>query len=397
MYRIKVLNNISQTGLKLLPEDMYEVSSDISEPHGILLRSYNMHDMEIPTSLLAVSRAGAGVNNIPIDRYTEKGIMVFNTPGANANAVKELVLAGLFLSSRRIVEAIQWANSLQGNGQKVTTMVEKGKSDFSGPEVKGKKIGIIGLGAIGVMVANDAHAIGMEVTGYDPFISVQSAWKLSRGIHRADNIDDLLAESDYISIHIPLAEKTKGVINRETIAKMKKGVRLLNFSRGQLVNDDDLLEAIASGHISKYVTDFPNDKLLGVENIIAIPHLGASTPESEENCAYMAVTELKNYLENGNISNSVNYPECELYPSPDSIQRITIAHKNVPNMVGHVTSCLAAEHINISNMINKSKVNYAYTIIDVETKIDEDTLSRLSDFPGIIRVRLIEFAQGDRK
>ncbi len=387
MYKIKVLNNISQNGLDLLPANLYEVSSDIAEPHGILLRSYNMHDMEIPSSLLAVSRAGAGVNNIPIEKCTEKGIVVFNTPGANANAVKELVLAGILLSSRRIVEAIQWANSLKGNGVDVASMVEKGKSKFAGPEVKGKKIGIIGLGAIGVMVANDAHAIGMEVTGYDPFISVQSAWRLSRGIHRSDNIDDLLAESDYISVHIPLLDKTKEIINRDTIAKMKKGVRLLNFSRGQLVNDDDLLEALESGHIAKYVTDFPNDKLLGVENIIAIPHLGASTPESEENCAFMAVTELRNFLENGNISNSVNYPECELPPCPDSAQRITVAHKNVPNMVGQITSCLAAEHINISNMINKSKGNYAYTIIDVETQIKDDTLSQLSGIPGIIRVR----------
>lgn len=389
MYRIKVLNNISETGLGLLPSDLYEVSSDISNPHGILLRSYNMHDMDVPPSLLAVSRAGAGVNNIPIDRYTEKGIVVFNTPGANANAVKELVLAGIFLSSRRIVEGIKWANSLKGSGEKVPTLVEKGKSDFAGPEVKGKKIGIIGLGAIGVMVANDAHAIGMEVTGYDPFISVQSAWKLSRGIHRAETLDELLADSDYISIHIPLLEKTKGIINKDTISKMKKGVRILNFSRGQLVKDDDLLEALESGHISKYVTDFPNEKLLGVENIIPIPHLGASTPESEENCAYMAVTELRNYLENGNISNSVNYPECELSPCPDSMQRITIAHKNVPNMVGQITSCLAAEHINITNMINKSKGNYAYTIIDVEATVKEETLGQLSSIEGIIRVRAI--------
>lgn len=389
MYKIKVLNNISESGLALLPSASYEVSSDISDPHGILLRSYNMHDMEVAPSLLAVARAGAGVNNIPIDKYTEKGIVVFNTPGANANAVKELVLAGIFLSSRRIVEGIQWAKSLQGNGQNVAALIEKGKSNFAGPEVRGKKIGIIGLGAIGVMVANDAHAIGMEVTGYDPFISVQSAWKLSRGIHRADSLDELLTESDYISIHIPLLEKTQEMINKETIAKMKRGVRLLNFSRGQLVNDENLLEAVASGHISRYITDFPNEKFLGVENIISIPHLGASTPESEDNCAFMAVTELRNYLENGNISNSVNYPECELTPYPEPQHRITIAHKNIPNMVGQITSCLAADHINISNMINKSKGNYAYTIIDVETAIKDKTLDHLAKIPGIIRVRSI--------
>ncbi len=391
MYRIKVFNNISETGLKLLPENKYEVSSDVSDPHGILLRSYSLHDMDVPSSLLAVARAGAGVNNIPVDKYTEKGIVVFNTPGANANAVKELVLAGILLSSRKIIEGIQWVNSLKGSDVDVAAMVEKGKSQFAGPEIKGKKIGVIGLGAIGVMVANDAHAIGMEVVGYDPFISVSSAWKLSRGIHRAETLDDLLADSDYISIHIPLTDSTRGMVNKETIAKMKKGVRLLNFSRGQLVNDDDLLEALANGHISKYVTDFPNEKLIGVENIIAIPHLGASTPESEENCAYMAVSELRNYLEYGNITNSVNYPECELSPAADSIQRITLAHKNVPNMVGQITSCLAAEHINISNMINKSKGGYAYTIIDIETEIKEETLQHLTCIPGIIKVRTIKF------
>lgn len=391
MYRIKVFNNISEAGLKMLPKDKYQVSADISDPHGILLRSYNLHDMDVPPSLLAVARAGAGVNNIPVDKYTEKGIVVFNTPGANANAVKELVLAGLLLSSRKIVEGIQWVNSLKGSNVDVAAMVEKGKSQFAGPELKGKKMGVIGLGAIGVMVANDAHAIGMEVIGYDPYISVNSAWKLSRGIHRAETLDELLADSDYISIHIPLTDDTRGMINKETISKMKKGVRLLNFSRGQLVNDDDLLEALAGGHISKYVTDFPNEKLIGVENIIAIPHLGASTPESEENCAYMAVSELRNYLEFGNISNSVNYPECELTPAADSVQRITLAHKNVPNMVGQITACLAREHINISNMINKSKGGYAYTIIDVETQLKEETIQQLSCIPGIIKVRTIKF------
>lgn len=390
MYRIRVLNNISQNGLELLPSTLYDVSPNEPEPHGILLRSHNMHDMEVPSSLLAVARAGAGVNNIPVDQYTEKGIVVFNTPGANANAVKELVLAGIFLSSRKIVEGVQWVNSLKGKGNEVASLVEKGKSNFVGPEVKGKKLGVIGLGAIGALVANDAHAIGMEGMGYDPFISVQSAWRLSRGVHRADSLDDLLSQSDYVSIHIPLMDNTKGFINKEVISKMKKGARLLNFSRGQLVNDDDLLEAIESGHISKYVTDFPNDKLLGVENIVAIPHLGASTPESEENCAHMAVTELRNYLEYGNISNSVNYPECELAPGTDSVQRITVAHKNIPNMVGQITSRLAAEHINISNMINKSKGNYAYTILDLNTMVGDDILEELSTIPGNIRVRSIQ-------
>lgn len=389
MYKIKVFNNISEKGLNLLPENLYEVSADIGDPHGILLRSYNMHDMDVPDSLLAVARAGAGVNNIPIDKYAEKGIVVFNTPGANANAVKELVLTGILLSSRRVIEGIHWVNSLKDNGANVTALVEKKKSNFAGPEIKGKKLGVIGLGAIGVMVANDAHAIGMEVAGYDPFISVRSAWKLSRGIHRAETLDELLADSDYISIHVPLVEQTRDMINEEAISKMKRGVRLLNFSRGQLVNDQDLVKALEDGQVSKYVTDFPNQELLGIENVIAIPHLGASTPESEENCAYMAVSELRNYLEFGNIRNSVNFPECELPPSPDTAQRITIAHKNVPNMVGQIASCLATEHININNMINKSKGNYAYTIIDLETKVKDEILNQLSKIAGVIKLRAI--------
>ncbi|NLJ41145.1 MAG: phosphoglycerate dehydrogenase [Clostridiales bacterium] len=389
MYKIKVFNNVSQNGLNLFNSGRYEVSQDVEDPHGIILRSYSLHDMEVPPSLLAVARAGAGVNNIPIDRYAQEGIVVFNTPGANANAVKELVLAAIFLSSRRIIEGVQWANSLKGSGDRVAPLIEKGKSNFTGPEAKGKKLGIIGLGAIGVMVANDAHALGMEVTGYDPYISVESAWRLSRGIHRAETIDEILANSDYISIHIPLMEGTKGMIDKDILSKMKRGVRLLNFSRAQLVKDDDLLEALKSGHIGKYVTDFPNDKLLGEENVIPIPHLGASTPESEENCAYMAANELKNFLEMGNIKNSVNYPECELHPCPDSAQRLTIPHKNIPNMVGQITACLAEKHINIANMINKSKGDYAYTIIDIESPTNGDVLNRLSAIDGVIRVRLI--------
>ncbi|HZJ82827.1 MAG TPA: phosphoglycerate dehydrogenase [Clostridia bacterium] len=389
MYKIKTLNNISQAGLDLLPPNTYEVSSDLSDPHGIILRSFNMHDMEVPESLLAVSRAGAGVNNIPVEQYTEKGIVVFNTPGANANAVKELVLAAILMSSRKIVEGIEWAKTLKGKGESVPSLVEKGKSTFAGPEIKRKRFGVIGLGAIGAMVANHAHSLGMEVSGYDPFISVQSAWRLSRGIQRATDLDSLLAESDYISIHIPLLDKTKEFINKETISKMKEGVRLFNFSRGELVNDDDIIEAVNNGLVHKYITDFPTDKLLGVDNIITIPHLGASTPESEDNCALMAADELKNYLESGNIRNSVNYPECELPASIESAQRITIAHKNVPNMVGQIASCLALDHINISNMINKSKTHYAYTIIDVEKNISDITIEHLSKIPGVIRVRSI--------
>ncbi len=386
MYKIKTLNNISEAGLKLFPKD-YQVSPDIDTPDAILVRSANMHDMELPPSLLAIARAGAGVNNIPVDKCAEMGIVVFNTPGANANAVKELVLAGLLLSSRRIIESIQWVRSLQGETE-ISKKIEKNKSQFSGPELKGKKLGVIGLGAIGVLVANAAQAIGMHVTGYDPFISIQSAWGLSRHVHRETNVDVLLAESDYITIHIPLTDETRNIINKETLSKMKKGVRLLNFSRGELVNTSDLLEAIDKGIVSKYVTDFPNEELIGVENVIPIPHLGASTPESEEICAVMAVEQIIEYIENGNIINSVNYPHCELPRSPGT-QRITIAHKNIPNIVGPITSTLAAQNINISNMINKSKGNYAYTIIDMDEEICKQTLDKLSSIFGVIKVRVI--------
>lgn len=389
MYKIKSLNNISKAGLDALSKDLYHCSPDIVDPDAILVRSCNMHDMDLPPSLVAIARAGAGVNNIPVEECSEKGIVVFNTPGANANAVKELVLTGLFLSSRRILESIEWVQSLQGKGEVIANLVEKGKSNFTGPEIKGKKLGVIGLGAIGVMVANDACAIGMDVTGYDPFISVQSAWGVSRGVQRATSLDALLAESDYITIHIPLLDKTRNIINQDTFSKMKKGVRLLNFSRGELVNMDDLLEALDKGILSKYVTDFPTEKLLGVENVIPIPHLGASTPESEDNCAVMAVHQLQNYLENGSITNSVNYPDCDLPRSQDEHQRITIAHKNIPNMVGQITSGLASRHINIPTMINKSKGNYAYTIIDAEGSICQQILEQLSKIDGVQRVRVL--------
>lgn len=387
MYKIKTLNNISEAGLNLLPSELYQVSSDIDTPDAILVRSANMHDMKLPSSLLAIARAGAGVNNIPVEQCAEKGIIVFNTPGANANAVKELVLAGLLLSSRRIVESIQWVQSLKGKTD-ISKEIEKNKSKFTGPEIKGKKLGVIGLGSIGVLVANAAQAIGMDVTGYDPFISIPAAWNLSREVHQATNIDTLLAESDYITIHIPLLDETKNIINKDTLSKMKKGVRLLNFSRGELVNTADLLEALKNGIVSKYVTDFPNEELIGVDNVIPIPHLGASTPESEENCAVMAVEQLRDYIENGNIKNSVNYPHCELPRSLDT-QRITIAHRNIPNMVGQITSILASKNINISNMINKSKGSYAYTIIDIEGEISNETLDRLSQIVGVLRVRVI--------
>ncbi|MDR2728276.1 MAG: 3-phosphoglycerate dehydrogenase, partial [Chitinispirillales bacterium] len=330
MYKIQTLNKISTFGLELFPRDNYEIASEIVNPDAIVVRSFNMNEMEIPKSVQAVARAGAGVNNIPVDKCTDNGIVVFNTPGANANGVKELALAGLFMSSRRLVPGLLWAKSLIGKADEVPKLVEKGKSDFVGPEIKGKTIGIIGLGAIGVMVANDCVALGMKVTGYDPFISVEAAWKLSSNVKRANGLESLLAESDYISLHVPLSDKTKGIINKERFAIMKKGVRILNFSRGGLVNNNDLIEALDNGTVSVYVTDFPDENLLKQEKVIAFPHLGASTPEAEDNCAIMAVNQTKDYLECGNIKNSVNFPDCNL--DFRSQTRVVIANKNIPNM-----------------------------------------------------------------
>jgi D-3-phosphoglycerate dehydrogenase len=387
VYNIKLLNNISDLIYTNLPADSFQVTEDLDNAHGILVRSANMHDMVLPTSLLAIARAGAGVNNIPLDKCTDQGIVVFNTPGANANAVKELALAALFLSSRKIYQGIQWANSLMGKGSDIPTLIEKGKSSFAGPEILGKKLGVIGLGAIGALVANGAQALGMEVSGYDPFISVKAAWSLSRAVHRADSLDVLLAESDYISIHVPLLSDTKNLINRDTLSRMKNGVRLLNFSRGELVNTADLIEALKDGTVSCYVTDFPSEELLGLENVIPIPHLGASTPESEDNCAAMASYQLRYYIETGNIVNSVNFPQCEM-PKAEHL-RITVAHRNVPNMVGQITSILAARNINIANMMNKSKGNAAYTIIDIDGDAPADLTNQLSNIEGVVKVRMI--------
>ncbi len=387
MYNIKIFNNLSDIIYTNLPQEKYNITENLDEAHGVLVRSAKMHEMQLPSSLLGIARAGAGVNNIPVNECTERGIVVFNTPGANANAVKELVLASLFLSSRKIYDGIAWVKSLKGKGSEIPGLVEKEKSRFTGPEISGKKLGVIGLGAIGAMVANGAHSIGMDVTGYDPFISVNAAWSLSRAVHRADSLDSLLAESDYISIHIPLMPDTKDYINKETFAKMKKGVRLLNFARGELVNTTDLVEALNNGTVSCYVTDFPSEELLVCENVIPIPHLGASTPESEENCASMASYQLQQYIETGNIINSVNFPHCEM-PKTDQY-RITIAHKNVPNMVGQITSMLASRNINIAHMMNKSKGNVAYTIIDIDNGAPEDLFKHLDDIDGVIKVRLI--------
>ena len=388
MYKIQTLNKISPKGLELFPRENYEVASEIPHPDAILLRSFKMHDLELSDSLKAVGRAGAGVNNIPIEKCTARGIPVFNTPGANANSVKELALMALFISSRKIVDGIIWARHLAGQGAEVPREVEKEKSRFSGPEIRGKKLGVIGLGAIGVMVANDAEALGMKVSGFDPFISVDSAWGLSRTVKKAASLDTLIAQSDYITVHVPLDDKTKGLINREKFALMKKGVRLLNFSRGGLVNNTDLKEALADGTLAAYVTDFPDEDLIGEDNVIPVPHLGASTPEAEDNCAIMAVNQVRDFLEYGNISNSVNFPECNMAPSASN--RILVDNRNVPNMGGQITTLLAETGINIVDMLNRSRGDLAHNIIDCENGVTDEVLTSIYDIEGVIMTRLIK-------
>ncbi len=388
MFSIKTYNKISNNGLALLDADKYIVGDDQNDADGAVVRSASLHDTEFPANLKAIARAGAGTNNIPIDRCSNQGIVVFNTPGANANAVKELVLTGLFLSSRKIVAGIDWAKTLKGNGSEVGKMVEKGKSAFTGPEILGKSLGIIGLGAIGVRVANAANHLGMKVYGYDPYLSLNSAWSLTHNAIHAMSLKEIYEKCDYISVHVPLTPDTKGFINEEAIALMKDGVRILNFARGELVNSDAMKAALESGKVASYVTDFPSDELLDVNGVISIPHLGASTPEAEENCAVMAVKELADYLENGNISNSVNLPEVVMPRSAE--MRICVIHKNVPNILSQITAAVSESNANIENMVNKAKGDYAYTMLDVEP-VDEqkvyDTIKAIGD--DVIRIRVI--------
>lgn len=388
MYKVLTLNAISEAGISKLPEKDFIVGDNIENPDGIILRSYSMHDMELPKSLLAVARAGAGVNNIPIEKCSEKGIVVFNSPGANANAVKELVLTAMLISSRKIFEGIEWTLSLKGK-EDIEKLVEKGKSQFVGPEIKGKKLGVIGLGAIGVLVANAAKDLGMKVIGYDPFLSIDAAWKLDSSVVRGASIEKVVAECDYITVHIPLNDKTKYMFNKNIFDCTKKGARLLNFSRGELVNINDLKQAIKDGIIEKYIVDFPSDDILDVENIIAMPHLGASTPESEENCAEMAANELREFLKYGNIRNSVNFPNCIAEYTGKC--RVSVAHKNIPNMIGSISSIFANESINIDNMINKSKGNWAYTLIDVDDFNDKksELIKTLKNINGVVNVRVV--------
>lgn len=387
MYQIKTYNKISAVGLDLLDKEKYTVSDSAEAPVGAIVRSAALHEEKFAPSLIAIARAGAGTNNIPTDRCSEEGIVVFNTPGANANAVKELVIAGLFLSSRKIVSAIEWAKDLKGNGDAVGKMVEKGKSAFAGPEILGKKLGVIGLGAIGVLVANAACDLGMEVYGYDPYLSLQNAWNLSHNVIRATDMKDIFTNCDYISLHIPLNANTKGTINEKTLASMKDGVRILNFARDGLVNSADMIAALESGKVASYVVDFPTDEMIGVDGVVCIPHLGASTPESEDNCAVMAAEELMDYIENGNITHSVNLPDASMPRSAN--MRICVIHRNIPNMITSVTSVLANDNVNIENLLNKSKGDYAYTMLDVNECDAASVSAHIGAVEGIIRVRVI--------
>lgn len=386
MYNIKTYNKISKVGLTEFTEN-YAIADEIDNPVGAIVRSAALHDVEFDPSLLAIARAGAGTNNIPIERCTNEGIAVFNTPGANANAVKELVVAGLLLASRKIVPAIEWAKTLKGNGADVGKMVEKGKSAFAGPEIRGKSIGVIGLGAIGVLVANAANALGMKVYGYDPYLSVKSAWNLTHNAVYIADIKEIYEKCDYITIHVPLTPDTKGFINSEAIALMKDEVRILNFSRADLVNSADMIIALEAGKVASYVTDFPTDELLGVGGVIAIPHLGASTPESEDNCAKMAAKELMDYIENGNIENSVNLPAISMPRSGD--KRICIIHKNIPNMLTSITSTVAGDGVNIENLLNKSRGDVAYTMLDIDDADYDKIYNQLVAIDGVIKVRMI--------
>jgi len=387
MYNVQTLNKISAAGLSRLGAN-YAVADDVQNPDAILVRSAAMHDMEMPESLLAIARAGAGVNNIPLDKCAEKGIVVFNTPGANANAVKELVLTALLISSRDVVGGIEWAKTLKGNGDAVGKMVEKGKSQFVGPEIKGKTLGVVGLGAIGILVANAAVALGMNVVGYDPFLSVDNALRISHKVKHVVSLDEIFAESDYITVHVPLTPDTKGVINAENIAKMKDGVRIINYSRADLVVSADVVAAIESGKVAAYTTDFATDDILGVKGVIVTPHLGASTPESEDNCAEMAADEIKDYLENGNIKNSVTLPAVSMARAGK--ERVCVIHKNVPSILTTVTAALSETGNNIESMDSKSKKDYAYTIIDVANDVDVAAVDKIAAIDGVIRVRVIK-------
>ena len=388
MYKIQTLNKIDQEGLQVFPTSKYEISNDIAQPDAIVLRSFSMHDMEIPQSVKAIARAGAGVNNIPIAKCTENGIVVFNTPGANANGVKELVIAGLLMASRDLVGGVQWAKTLIGEGDKVPPLVEKGKANFGGSEIKGKTLGVIGLGAIGVLVANAAQSLGMKVIGYDPYISIDHAWNLHHDVTRAYGIEPMLAKADFITLQVPLLAETTGFINTERIKLMKDGVKILNFARGELVVDADIIAALNGGKVGAYLTDFPNEELLKCDKVMAIPHLGASTNESEVNCAIMAAEQIRNFFENGNIRNSVNFPGAELERNNGA--RLLVTNKNIPNIISQITTILAQAGINIDNMLNKNKGDIAYNIIDASNEtLSDDIIAKVKAIDGVFVVRAL--------
>lgn len=388
---IKTLNNIAEVGLNVFNNDNFTIDNESENPDAIVLRSFNMHSMEFSNRLKAIARAGAGVNNIPVEKCTEQGIVVFNTPGANANAVKEMVLTTIMASSRNLFAGVAWTKTLVDEGDQIPKLVEAGKKQFVGKEIKGKTLGVIGLGAIGALVANDALELDMDVIGFDPFISVDTAWSLSRKVQRAMSLEQLFANSDYITVHVPLTPETKGLFNEETFGIMKDDVHILNFSRGELVNETDMKAALESGKVGKYITDFPNENVLKMKNVVPIPHLGASTKESEENCAIMAARQVKDFLETGNIKNSVNFPNASL-PFTGK-RRVATFHKNVPNMVGQITQAISSYNLNIADMVNRSRGEYAYTMIDIDNKVNGDIIPQLEDqikqIEGIVTTRLI--------
>lgn len=386
MFKYHCLNAISQVGLEQLDEK-YVSTDQAEQADAILVRSAKLHDMEFSSELKAIARAGAGVNNIPLERCAENGIVVFNTPGANANGVKELVIAGMLLAARDIIGGINWVQEYEEDGD-IAKITEKKKKAFAGTELQGKRLGVIGLGAIGVLVANAAISLGMEVYGYDPYVSVDSAWRLSEKIYHAKTADEIYKDCDYITVHVPALEDTTGMINKNSISLMKKGVVILNLARDVLVNQEDIVDALVSGKVRSYVTDFPTREIVGVRGAIVIPHLGASTEESEDNCAKMAAAELKDFLENGNIVNSVNFPNCDLGVKGQG-QRVTILHRNIPNMLGQFTSLLAGKNINISLMTNKSRKEYAYTMMDVDEEVSQEAEEQLANVEGVLKVRVI--------
>ncbi len=387
MYQYHCLNPISENGLKNFPPEYRQVDS-LKDAEAVLVRSAKMHELEVPASLCAVARAGAGVNNIPTKEYAEKGIVVFNTPGANANGVKELVIAGMLLASRDIVGGIEWV-AQEKDKEDIDKLAEKKKKQFAGCEIMGKKLGIIGLGAIGAMVANAASALGMDVYGYDPYLSIDAAWNLSRTIHHSKSLDEIYTQCDYITIHVPLLDSTRQMINAEAFAKMKEGVVLLNFARDLLVDEEALIAALESGKVKKYVTDFANPLVAGREGILVTPHLGASTEESEENCAVMAVKELRDFMENGNITNSVNFPNCNMGTCV-TVGRLAVTHKNVPNIISKITNVLGSEGVNIADMTNKSKGEFAYTLLDLESAASKEALDALNALEEVSRVRVVK-------